>query len=86
MSAAKIPITNSKKILTGSSTPLTGEQNESFLELLDNNPSKTNSNKKRWKVSMNSFMKAQSHVDNEFLSNLFEKKKQRTGGTSYSNL
>ena len=35
---------------------------------------------------MNSFMKAQSHVDNEFLSNLFEKKKQRTGGTSYSNL
>ena len=47
MSAAKIPITNSKKFLTGSSTPLTGEQNESFLELLDNNPSKTNSNKKR---------------------------------------
>ena len=70
MSAAKIPITNSKKILTGSSTPLTGEQNESFLELLDNN----------------SFMKAQSHVDNEFLSNLFEKKKQRTGGSSHSHL
>ena len=47
MSAAKIPITNSKKFLTGSSIPLTGEQNESFSELLDNNPSKTNSNKKR---------------------------------------
>ena len=26
---------------------------------------------------MNSFMKAQSHVDNEFLSNLFEKKKNK---------
>ena len=35
---------------------------------------------------MNSFMKAQSHADNDFLSNLFEKKKQTTGGTSYSNL
>ena len=31
MSATKIPITNSNKILTGSTTPLTGEQNESFL-------------------------------------------------------
>ena len=26
---------------------------------------------------MNSFMKAQSHVGNEFLSNLFEKKKPK---------
>ena len=113
MNATNILISTSKKTLAGSSGPLTGEQNESFLSnenadnenylgnehvgneascstsVVKNNQGsfyfKKNSNKKcsrsdmlfdRLNYSINSFMKAWSQADNEFLSNLLEKEEQ----------